>query len=116
MRYALLVSHNENAVISPPEAARRDAALAAFLTEARERFAVACSEQLGPASSAITVRAWDGGDVFVGTGPSALATEHISGVYVIESKDLDEAIQVATRIPAAWYGTVEVREVLDGCK
>jgi hypothetical protein len=114
MRYALLVSHNENAVISPQEAARRDAALAAFLDDAQERGVLVGSEQLHPASTATTVRAWDGGDVFVSTGPSARPTEHISGVFVIESKDLDEAMAVAMRVPAAWYGTVEVREVLDG--
>jgi hypothetical protein len=114
MRYALLVSQNENAVISPQEATRREAALAAFLDDAQERGVLAGSEQLHPASTATTVRAWDGGDVFIGTGPSAHATEHICGVFVIESKDLDEAIATATRIPAAWYGTVEVREVRAG--
>jgi len=114
MRYALLVSHDESAVISPQEAARRDAALAAFLDDAQERGVLADSEQLHPASTATTVRAFDGGDIFIGTGPVTQAREHISGVFVIESKDLDEAIEVATRIPAAWYGTVEVRQVLDG--
>ena len=50
MRYALLVSHNEDAVISPQEAARREAALAAFLHDAQERGVLAGSEQLHPAS------------------------------------------------------------------
>jgi hypothetical protein len=113
MRYALLVSHNENAVISPQEAARRDRALQAFLDDAQERGVLAASELLQPASTATTIRAWDGGDVFVRAGSSAQATEHICSVFVIESKDLDEAITVATRVPAAWYGTVEVREVLE---
>lgn len=114
MRFALLVSHDENAAVSPQEAARREASLAAFLDEAQERGVLVGSEQLHPAAAATTIRAWYGGDVFVGTGPSAQATEHISGVIVIESKDLDDAMAVAMRVPAAWYGTVEIREVLGG--
>jgi hypothetical protein len=66
MRYALLVSHNENAVISQQEAARRAAATAAFLDDAQERGVLAGDEQLYPASTATTVRAWDGGDVMIG--------------------------------------------------
>jgi hypothetical protein len=37
--------------------------------------------------------------------------EQISGFFIVECKDLDEAIDVATRVPAAWYGATEVRPV-----
>jgi hypothetical protein len=39
------------------------------------------------------------------------AKEQIEGLLVVECKDLDEAIEVATTVPAAWYGAVEVRPV-----
>jgi len=47
--------------------------------------------------------------VIIADGPFAATREQIGGLFVIECKDLDAAIEVATRIPAAWYGTVEVR-------
>ena len=37
--------------------------------------------------------------------------EQIAGLFIVECKDVDEAIEVATAVPAAWYGTVEVRPV-----
>jgi hypothetical protein len=112
MRYALLVSHDENADISQQEAARRDAALAAFLRYAKLTGVLAGAEQFHPASTATTVRAWDGGDVIIGRGSSPRPTEHLSAIYFIEGKNLDEAVDIATRIPAAWFGTVEVRQAL----
>jgi hypothetical protein len=42
-------------------------------------------------------------------GPYAVTREQIGGFFVIECKDLDAAIEVASEVPAAWYGTVEVR-------
>jgi hypothetical protein len=44
-------------------------------------------------------------------GPLAETKEQIEGMLLVECKDLDEAIEVATAVPAAWYGTVEVRPV-----
>jgi hypothetical protein len=55
------------------------------------------------------VRCWDGGDVIIAGGPFAATREQIGDLFVVECKDLDAAIEVATRVPAAWYGTVEVR-------
>jgi len=57
------------------------------------------------------VRCWDGGDVMLTDGPFAEIREQIAGLFIVECKDLDEAIEVATMVPAAWYGTVEVRPV-----
>jgi hypothetical protein len=52
-------------------------------------------------------------DVIVSDGPLAPSREQIAGVFVVDCKDLDEAITVATKVPAAWYGAVEVRPVRD---
>ena len=45
-------------------------------------------------------------------GPFAETREQLAGYYAIEAKDLDEARSIAARIPAARYGSVEIRPVL----
>ena len=70
-------------------------------------------ERLQPAATATTVRVRDGGLV-IADGPFAETKEQIAGVYVVECEDLDEAIEVASTIPAARSGTVEVRPVWTG--
>ena len=44
-------------------------------------------------------------------GPFAETKEQIAGLFIVDCQDLDEAIEVATRVPAAWYGTIEIRPV-----
>ena len=61
---------------------------------------------------ATSVRVRDG-KRFVTDGPFAETHEQLGGFFLIEAKDLDEAIGVAARIPGARKGTVEVRPVLD---
>jgi hypothetical protein len=109
MRYALLTCTDESAVISDEERSRRARALASFEDQMCELGVLLASEHLHPAETATTVRCWDGGDVIIADGPFARTREQIGGLLVIECKDLDAAIEVATRVPAAWYGTVEVR-------
>ena len=67
-------------------------------------------ERLRQASSSTTVRVRDAGLV-VADGPFAETKEQIAGFYVIECSDLDEAVEVAAKVPAARYGSVEVRPV-----
>jgi hypothetical protein len=109
MRYALLMCADESAAISDEERSRRVAACASFQDQMRERGVLLASEQLDPARTATTVRCWDGGDIMISDGPFAETREQLSGFFVVECKDLDEAIDLATKVPAAWYGTVEVR-------
>ena len=109
MQYALLTCTDENAVISDDERSRRATAVSLFEDEMREHGVLLASEHLCRAETATTVRCWDGGDVIIADGPFAGTREQIGGLFVIECKDLDAAIEVATRVPAAWYGTVEVR-------
>ena len=109
MRYALLTCADESAVISDEERSWRAAALGTFEDQMRECGVLLASEHLHPAEAATTVRCWDGGDVIIADGPFSATREQIGGLFVIECKDLDAAIEVATRVPAAWYGTVEVR-------
>jgi hypothetical protein len=70
---------------------------------------------LYPTSTATTVRVngGKGGDVVTSDGPYAETKEAITGFYLLECADLDEAVAVAAKIPAAWAGAVEVRPVIE---
>jgi len=67
---------------------------------------------LQPVSTATTVRMRDG-QVSVTDGPFAETKEQLAGFYLIEANDLNDAIRVASRIPPARYGSIEVRPVRD---
>jgi hypothetical protein len=66
---------------------------------------------LHPTSTATSVRMREGRRQVI-DGPFAETREQLGGYFVIEAKDLDEAISIAARIPAAQFGTVEVRPIL----
>jgi hypothetical protein len=70
---------------------------------------------LYPTATATTVRVTGGkgGDLVTSDGPYAETKEALTGFYLLECADLDEAIKVAARIPGAWDGAIEVRPVVD---
>jgi hypothetical protein len=70
---------------------------------------------LYPTSTATTVRVTGarGGDVVTSDGPYAETKEALTGFYLIEAADLDEALRIAADIPAAWDGAVEVRPIIE---
>jgi hypothetical protein len=110
MRYVLLVCDQENAALTESVQQERLAAYTAFQDEMEARGVLLARERLRPTSSSTTVRVRDAGLV-VADGPFAETKEQIAGFYVIECADLDEAVEVAAKVPAAQYGTVEVRPV-----
>ncbi len=67
---------------------------------------------LHPVSAATSVRVREGKRI-VTDGPFAETREHLGGSFLIDARDLDEAIAVAARIPGARVGTVEVRPVME---
>ena len=69
-------------------------------------------EGLQPTATATTVRVRDG-ERMLTDGPYAETKEQIGGYYVVDCKDLDEAIEVAAKIPGARIGTIEVRPIWD---
>lgn len=71
-------------------------------------------EALYPSTTATTVRVKDGkgGEVLATDGPYAETKEALTGFYLLECADLDEAVAWAARLPAAWNGAVEVRPVI----
>jgi len=73
-------------------------------------------EALQPVSTATTIQVMGGakgGDVVTTDGPFAETKETLGGFYLLDCKDLDEAISWAAQIPGAWHGKVEVRPVID---
>src|SRR5262245_22069545 len=67
---------------------------------------------LHPVSTATSVRV-QGGQRLVTSGPSAETHEQLGGYYLIDAKDLDDAIAIATRIPPVSKGTVEIRPMFE---
>jgi hypothetical protein len=67
---------------------------------------------LQPVATATTVRIRDG-KRFVTDGPFAETREHLGGYFLVDAKDLNEAISIASRIPGARFGTVEVRPIVE---
>ena len=113
MEYLLLIYSNE-----ADDAKFIDADLAAMLQE-YGRFTQSiqqsghhrAGQQLQPIATATTVRIRDGKRV-VTDGPFAETREQLGGFYLIEAKDLDEALSIAERIPSARWGSIEVRPLV----
>jgi hypothetical protein len=114
MRYALLICNDELAygARSPEEASASMAEYAAFGEEMTKRGILKDGARLRPTGDATTVRVTDG-EIVTSDGPFAETKEQIGGYYIVECKDLDEAIEVASKIPAAKDGSIEVRPVWD---
>jgi hypothetical protein len=68
---------------------------------------------LAPVASATSVRVRDG-QTLVTDGPFAETHEQMAGYFLLNCKDLDEAVAWAAKIPGARYGTIEVRNLWDG--
>src|SRR5712675_1988520 len=67
---------------------------------------------LHPTATATSIRMREGKRV-VTDGPFAETREQLGGYYLIEAKDLDEAISIAEKVPPAKFGTVEIRPVME---
>ena len=113
MRYLLLIYGDENVPDPTPE--ERGAIMAAYNTfgeYVRSRDAFLGGEALEPTATATTVRVRDD-QTLTTDGPFAETKEALGGYYLVEAKDLDEAIGIAARIPSAKVGTIEVRPVVE---
>jgi hypothetical protein len=111
MKYMLLVYANEKD-LTPEYRARcyeESAALARDLHSSGKHID---ASPLQPVKTARTVRVREGKPVIT-DGPFAETHEQLGGFYLIEGKDLDEAITVASRIPPAKLGTIEIRPVFE---
>ena len=105
MKYLCLVYGEERALQDMP-----DERCVAFDASIRESGHCLASEALQPVSTATTVRVRNG-KVSITDGPFTETKEQLAGFYMIEARDLNEAIQVAARIPPAKVGSIEVRPI-----
>jgi hypothetical protein len=112
MRYALLINTEDKrqAEMTEAEAGEQMAAYMAWGEEMGGRGVLLTGERLRPAATATTVRVREG-DVLTSDGPFAETKEQLAGFYLVECKDLDEAIEVASKIPGATHGSIEVRPI-----
>ena len=112
MRYLLLICTDEtkDQGMSPEAAAARMARYEAFGDEMGRRGVLEGGARLHPTTDATTVRVRDG-EVLTFDGPFAETKEQMGGYYVVDCKDLDEAIEVASKIPSASEGCIEVRPI-----
>jgi hypothetical protein len=114
MRYMLNIFTDERGMTdaSPDQIRETMEAYGAFGQEIAEKGVHVAGEGLQPTTTATTVQVRDG-ERLVTDGPYAETREQLGGFYLLECKDLDEAIGWAAKIPGAQVGTVEVRPVMD---
>ena len=111
MKYMLLIYASETALTDDYRARcyEESAALARDLHGSGKLLG---ASPLHPVKTARSVRVREG-KALVTDGPFAETREQLGGFYLIDAKDLDEAIAIATRIPPAKLGTVEIRPVME---
>ena len=116
MKYAILI-YDENTANPSPEPPDPEmwgqvmAQYNAYTKEMTDAGVNLGGEALQPNPTATTIRVRDG-DTVTTDGPFAETKEGLGGFYIIDVKDLDEALAWAAKCPGAWYGTVEVRPVV----
>ena len=112
MQYALLIYGDEVAgmQMTQAEQEKQMADYYAFTAEVRDRGVYKGGEALHPTNAATTVRVRDGKTVTT-DGPFAETKEQLGGFYLLDCKDLDEAIEFAAKIPGSRDGSIEIRPV-----
>lgn len=112
MRYLLMICTDESSIAatSPGEDQANMAEYGVFMEEMGGRGVLQGGERLRPTSDATSVQVRDG-QVLTVDGPFAETKEQVGGYFVVDCQDLDEAIEVAAKIPGARLGTIEVRPI-----
>jgi hypothetical protein len=112
MKYLCLIYDEESAIGKMPKA-EMDAFMGdyfAFTENSKKSGHYLSGNALQPVHTATTVRVRNG-KISTTDGPFAETKEQLGGYYLIEAKDLNDAIQVAAKIPSAKLGSVEVRPI-----
>jgi len=114
MKYMLLIYDEEQAWAKLSEAERKQvyAEYGQFSQQVKASGQYVTGAQLQPISAATSVRVRNGKRLLT-DGPFAETREQLGGYYLVEAKDLDEALGLAARIPSARFGTIEVRPLVE---
>jgi hypothetical protein len=111
MKYALLIYDRPGSLDGLPDG-ERNAVFGEYMAVSGED-AVVGGEQLQPVETATTVRV-ENGDTLTTDGPFADTKEILGGFFLVEAGDIDGALRLAARIPAARMGgSVEVRPIVE---
>jgi hypothetical protein len=111
MQYLLLIYQSEANSPSDADRSKMMEEYGKFTQSIIQNGNFKAGDALQPTSSATTVRVKDGKPV-VTHGPFAETREALLGYYLIDAKDLDEALAIAARVPSARIGSIEVRPVM----
>jgi hypothetical protein len=116
MRYIMLIYSKEVPGGPPPESIEAlKAAHVAVMQESRQKGVLVGYDALKPTASATTVR-MNGAEPLITDGPFAETKEQLAGYYILDCKDLDEAIEWAKKIPSnckGHEGCIEVRPIFE---
>ncbi|MBD2121878.1 YciI family protein [Trichocoleus sp. FACHB-262] len=111
MKYMLLIYMDENA-LNETEREQCYAESAQLAQELNAKGQYLSTAPLHPVATATSVRVRDGKSLIT-DGPFAEIREQLGGFFLIDAQDLDEAIAIASQIPGAKVGTVEIRPVIE---
>ena len=114
MKYLCLIYEDENIWATMPKADsdRMMADYGALTGDLRTSGKLVAGEALQPTTTATTVRVRSG-KTLTTDGPFAETKEQLGGFYLVDAKDLNDAIQIAARIPSAKTGSIEVRPIMN---
>lgn len=114
MKYLLLIYHAERDWSAKSEKQRQDmyAEYGKFTQEIQASGNFLAGSELAPVTTATSVRVRNGKQLTT-DGPFTETKEQLGGYYLIEAKNLDEAIAIAARVPSAKAGTIEVRPLAE---
>ncbi len=114
MKYALLIYAAEKAWAEKSQEEQKQVydEYWAYTVELKQSGKMLSCEPLDPTTTATTIRVRDG-KVLPTDGPFADTKEQLGGIYVVDVKDLNEAIAWASRIPDARHGSIEIRPLMN---
>ncbi len=113
MKYLCLIYEDETIWSKMPKAEsdRYMGDYGALTQDVKKNGQYLAGEALQPTASATTIRVRNG-TTLTTDGPFAETKEQLGGFYLVDAKDLNEAIQIAARIPSARHGSIEVRPIM----
>ena len=114
MQYMLLIysAESDRPAMTPEDQGTMMKAYMDFSAAIQAEGIMVAGDALKDTKLATTVRVRDGKAVNT-DGPFAATKEQLGGYYLIDVPDLDKALEVAARLPGSWYGSVEVRPVMN---